>query len=548
MKNLIKVLCVFAFLSFSFQGQSQKLKSVSKTQLKVLKTEKIVEITAPKNNQSVTSPLTAKGKTIPGTDINLQIVAKFTGGEQDLGTFTIKSDDHGNWTSIPINLWLPEDAKNAEFDIIAMKSSNGTQKEQDKITVKPPSNILLVARKDFENVKMKDVKLKKANLNTSLLETLKSAPPRITSPSSNAQVSSPIIVKGTGLKNTPIEIHIQSNYAAGKQDLGVFRTTSDASGNWQTIPINLWAPDDAKNVSYVITATQFDEDNRPSREGSVTAVPKQGQIMLVNSHPSLVQAKLQPKLTQVSKRPTINVPVKEEPVKEEPNLGPVDKPIIINPTNGSISRDGRFQIMGTGTPGHTVKSTVNLVYYLKRNKQHKNFSFDAQVASNGVWRTELKNYSVPKEAYDIQYSITSHQIRSEDNKRSATDKASLSQMISSPKLSHFSYKAPDFASSGSGQVWNGITGKKYYEHVYLKGDGGAGLKVSISVDTIKDGKKRGGRRGTVDVDSAGHWKWDAGWRVKDGSDTVDSFVVKITQSNPGDESDKSETVVESRTK
>ena len=121
-------------------------------------------------------------------------------------------------------------------------------------------------------------------------------------------------------------------------------------------------------------------------------------------------------------------------------------------------------------------------------------------------------------------------------------------MISLPKLTDFSYKKPDFASTSSGQVYNEITGKKYYEQVYVKGDGGAGLKVTVVLDNIKKGARSGGRTGTVEVDQAGKWKWDAGWRVKDGGDTVDSFVLKITQSNPGDESDKSETIVEYRTK
>lgn len=348
MKNLTKVLCVFAFLSFSFQGQSQKLKRVGQPQAKVIRSPNKVEITTPENNQNVNSPLTVKGKSDPKTDINLQIVAKYTGGEQYLGTFNIKSDNQGNWTSIPINLWLPEDVKNTQFDIIAMESGDGNQSKHDKITVKPPSNIRLVARKDFDNIKMKNITLKKATISKSLLETFKAVPPKLTSPKSNEQVSSPIIIKGTGLQNTPIEINMQSTYTGGKQDLGVFRTTSDAKGNWQTTPINLWAPEDVKNVSYLITATQFDEDNGPSREASVTAVPKQGKIMLVNSRPSLVQAKIKPKLTSMSK-PNI------EPI----DLGPVDKPIIITPTNGSISRDGRFQIMGTGTHGHKVKSRVN---------------------------------------------------------------------------------------------------------------------------------------------------------------------------------------------
>lgn len=539
MKNLINLFCVFAFLSFSFQVQSQKIKEIKKPQLKLIKAAKGVEITTPENNQGVKSPLTVKGTSDPKTDISLQIVAKYTGGEQDLGTFNFSSDSQGKWTSTPINLWLPDNAKNAQFDIIASKSGNAGQGEQDKITVKPPSNVLLVARKDFENIQMKTIALKKASINESLLESLKMAAPNLTSPKPNEQVSSPLIVKGTGEGNNAVEVKMQAIYTGGEQDLGVFRTNADASGNWQTIPINLWAPEDAKNIKYKITATQFDEDNAPSRAARVTAVPKQGQIMVLNSPQVVAKATIKPKLTKAQKRPDIKVP----------DLGPVDRPMIISPSNGIVSRDGRFQIMGTGTPGHKVKSKVDLQYFSKRNKKQKSFNFDVEVDENGIWRTDLKNYPVPEEAYDIQYSIASHQIRPVDKKTSESDNAEISQMISSPNLTHFSYKAPDFPSTGTGTIIDFvILNKKFYERVYLKGEGGAGLKVKIVVDLIKNGAKSGSRPGIVDVDNSGRWKWDTGWRVKNGPDTVDSFIVKITQSNPGDETDKSETIVEYRTK
>lgn len=532
MKNLITPLFFLIFLGFSFQVQSQQLQRVGRPESKVMKAERKVKITIPQNDQNVNSPLTVKGKSDAKSKINLQIVAKYSGGEQDLGTFDIQADSQGNWTSTPINLWLPEDAKNAKFDITATRSGGSNK---DRITVKPPSDILLVARKDYENIQMKTVVLKNATVNKNLLESLKAAPPKLTSPTAKAQVSSPLVVKGTALKNTSIEVTVSSKYDQGKQDLGVFRTTSDASGNWQTIPINLWAPEDVKNVNYVITATQFDEEKGPSRAASVTAVPKQGQIMVLHAPSTLTSVTMKPELTKVKNRPEI------KPV----DLGPVKKPIIIAPTNGSVSPNGRFQIMGTGTPGHNVKSRVNLSYYSKRNKQHKNFSFDAVVDKNGIWRTVDKNYSVPKEAYDIQYLISSHQIRPQDKKTSTSDKASLTQMISLPKLTNFSYKEPDFATTGTGEVINGLMGHVYKDHVYVQGEGGPGLKIKVSVTVVRNGKEGGGRTGVVDVDPNGKWKYDAGWKY---SKKIDSFIIKMTQSNPGDESDQSETVIEYRTK
>lgn len=532
MKNVIKMLCICVALSLPYHGQSQKLKRVVKPQSRVLNAKKSVKITSPQNQQGVKSPLTVKGTSAPKSDINLQIVAKYTGGDQDLGSFTITSDSQGKWSSTPINLWLPEGAKNAQFEIIAAVPGN---RDQDKITVTPPSNVKLIARKDFEQVQMKDVALKKATISKGLLEALKAIAPKLTSPTPNAQVSSPLIVKGTGLKNAPIEVTVHSQYSGGTQDLGVFRTTSDANGKWQTIPINLWAPDGVKNLKYLISATQFDDDKGTSRAAQVTAVPKQGHIMVLNAPTQIAHAKVKPKLTKVHKKPEI------QPV----DLGPVKKPIIASPQNGSVSTDGRFQIVGTGTPGHTAKTEVDVAYFSKRKKQRKQFLFSAQVDKDGIWSTDLKNYQLPNDAYDIKYTIKSHQIRPEDRKTAMSDEIIISQSIASPKLTKFSYKEPDFATTGTGQVINSITGKVYKDHVYVNGEGGAGLKVKVSVRTVRDGKEAGGRTGIVEVDSRGKWKWDTGWKH---SKKIDSFVIKMTQSNPGDEADKSETVVEYRTK
>lgn len=411
--------------------------------------------------------------------------------------------------------------------------------KHDKRTMAPSSNTSTIEQNRLDDTELKIIPLNKVLVNKQILDRFKSAPPILLSPTSNQQVGSPLIVKGTGLNNTAIEINVQSKYDHQTQDLGLFRTTSDANGNWQTFPINLWAPDDAQNISYIITVTQFDQNNNPSREARVVALPKKDNTMFVlNSN--LVRPKLKPKLKGqlVAKKHEVT------PIE----FGPVDKPIIINPTNGYVSRDGRIQIMGIGTEGHQVKSNVVLNYFSQRKEYQKTFNFISQVGENGIWRTVLKHYPVPNDAYDIQYTIGSQQIRLVDNKASEQVTIQISQLISNPKLSNFTYKKPDFPSTGTGQVWDGITGTKYYENIQLRGQGGAGLKVSITNYNIRDGEQEGSRSGTVDVDRDGKWKWDTGWRYSHDKKDIDSFLIKITQSNPGDESDRSETIVEYRTK
>src|SRR5699024_2680898 len=206
--------------------------------------------------------------------------------------FTIPVDDNKKWTSTPINLWLPKGAKNAKYVITATKAGEEDNSQKAVITVTPPKNVQIVALKDLKEVKMKTVILKKAVISEQLLEMLKADPPKISSPKPNEQVNSPLIIKGTGFKNAPVEVRVKSRYTNGENDLGLFRTTSDDQGNWQTIPINLCAPKEAQNISYQITATQFDEEKGPSRDTRITVKPKQGGIMLVKGNAQLIASKI----------------------------------------------------------------------------------------------------------------------------------------------------------------------------------------------------------------------------------------------------------------
>lgn len=505
-------------------------------------------IVSPANDDRVKSPLIVKGNGKPNLNIELQVKVQYTGGEEDLGTFEIRSNSSGGWNSVPINLWMPEGAKNPKFVITAGKAGETNSRKIDKITVHPPANVVTVARKDLDAVQMREVKLKPVSLASAALEALKSPAPTISAPRAGSQVSSPLIIKGTGEKDALVEVEIRSKYSGGEQHLGTFRTKSDNQGNWQTIPVNLWAPDEAKNLSYSIKATQYTEEKGHSRAVSLSVTPHTGTIMVVNAQPKLqpVAKASVPVTRSIPARAESKAPEKTEAKEAPAELGPVSEPTIVTPQSGSLLMNDRFQVMGIGIPQSQVNTKVFVTYFQNRRKQEKTYEFQTRTDGNGVWRTQMNNYALPSGAYDITYDIQCDQVRAEDSKRSRKSRSIVRQIVAPPKLTKFVYKAPDLPSRSTEQIWDWLTNAKYRESFVLEGTGGPGLKLDIILDVVRNNVQSLGRTGTVEVGSDGKWKWETAWKYTD--DSIDSFVIKLTQSNPGNADDRSETVIEYRTK
>lgn len=419
-----------------------------------------------------------------------------------------------------------------------MKAGETNTAKAHSITVTPPGNVAIVARKDLNSIQMKEFKLKPGNLSSSLLESLKGPSPSFESPRANEQVSSPLVIKGKGEKGATIELNVHSKYNGGEEHLGLFRIKADGQGNWQSVPISLWAPEGAQNLSYSIKAVQFAEGKGASREARLTVKPKQGAVMVMNIKPQLLKA------NAVVKKPT-TIPKLPEKKEDPVNLGPVPDPVIVSPQDYAVLENGRFQIAGMALPNSLVKTDVFVTYFNKRKKEEKIHRMESQADQNGVWRTPTGNFSPPDGAYDIQYTIHSQQVRAEDSKHSNKVRVRLTQKIAPPKLTTFTYTAPDFPSTSAGTIWDAAWGVQYNEKFKLIGKGGPGLKLDIRLDYIRRGNRAPGNKETIEVGPDGNWEWSTSWKYKPD---VDTYVILLTLSNPGNEMDQSDRVVEYRSR
>ena len=333
-------------------------------------------VTSPANNARVQSPLTIRGTASKNKKVEINVTAHFTTKEgdytvarqQDLGTFAATANNEGKWNTAPVNLWLPEGAGNAHFEIIASQKVSDTVYKSQMVKVLPPLNIRLVP--------MGPILLNLA--------------PKITSPSANARVNSPLTIEGTASKNNSVQVNVKAIFDGGEQDLGTFTTTADADGKWRTTPIALWLPENAHNAKYDITASQ--------KVGSHT-------------YPS-----------KITVLPPLHVII--HPI-------PVPLPLILSPTITKPTEDQEVSsplvIRGKGVKGNTIKVHVSAewvkrVLILKFDRDKDFGTFTTTVQPNGTWQTSPIDIDLGDDAEDIEYTITAVQIYPGDKE---SDKVTL---------------------------------------------------------------------------------------------------------------------------
>lgn len=501
-------------------------------------------ITSPKNNSNISTPLTIEGTGTPGRKVEINVTAEFENGEQDLGTFTSTASSSGKWSTTPIQLWLPEDAKNPKYVITAIDALEGKKTTSGTVTVFPPKNVAIMARKDVLALQPQKSLLQAVKTDPSLFENIfAAAPPAITSPASNEQVSSPVTIKGTAAENAPVQVSVKAKFTGGEQDLGMFRTKANTAGKWETTPINLFVPEDAKNTSFVIAAVQFDENDSRSRTGTVTVKPKSNimllhtgkPVMAIAQKPATIHRRVVPDI-KIPKAAATTAPA-ETPKPPAANV-PVTKPMIITPQNNEFIDGSSVQFFGKGTAGNTVKLIVDLKYLELGSRKSKRYQFSSTVDANEIWSTQKTRFSVPANAYDIKYQVSAHQT-SPDGKNSGAVSMTLKQQVSQPEIKSLTYFHPSSTASRDVMVSLGVLDRQK-DKVTVTGTGGRGLKVKCELQITKNGKKSGHRYGEVIVDSKGKWKWETGWLA--GSPAKYKLTVVAVQMSPGVNDDKSEPV------
>ncbi|MDG4945249.1 thiol-activated cytolysin family protein [Weeksellaceae bacterium KMM 9713] len=115
----------------------------------------ILIITSPTKNEQVKSPLIVKGNADRNTVIEVNVVVNYTGGSQDLGTFKVNTKSDGSWSTIPINLWMPEGARNVKFDITASIEQGDTTYTTNVVSVRPPQKTQTIPLSELKEARIK---------------------------------------------------------------------------------------------------------------------------------------------------------------------------------------------------------------------------------------------------------------------------------------------------------------------------------------------------------------------------------------------------------
>lgn len=241
-------------------------------------------VTSPENNEQVTSPLIINGTANKNSQVEVHVEAVFTGGSQDLGSFKINANDAGEWSTIPINLWVPENAKNVKFHISVLQNLDNNSSEGERITVIPKQSVQMIAQAQINADMITQLNPSVIKQTVSKKGTLKAKispsniklppPPQITSPTNQTVFTTPLIVEGTAQKNTNIDVTIESTIALPNFNIISSSTKADEHGNWKTDRINLWLFEGETDARFKITVTETDTETHVRRQSQpITVIP-----------------------------------------------------------------------------------------------------------------------------------------------------------------------------------------------------------------------------------------------------------------------------------
>lgn len=377
-KNNFFIIVTLLALTFTGSGFAQKI--VKGTVLK--KSNDLLNITSPANNTQVASPLIIKGIANKNKQVEVNIEATFTGGSQDLGTFKANVDSRGQWSTTPINLWVPEDAKNVNFLLTATQTVNNKKSTSKTVTILPPQTIKTIARAEIKGDIIMQVNPKVAQKRMTQNVTLKpgvnpalvkaAALPEITSPSHQAVITTPLIVEGTAKRGSTISVTVKSNIAKPEMNSKSVRAEVDEKGNWKTPPINLWLFEDATDARFTISVSE--------------------------------------------KMPGIDQPLIARPITVIPSIDQNFPRHPRKPKLGSISKagenDGSRIIMGSAGPNRTIQIYILSHYTDSKGKRVDLPKVNSTTTSDnkGKWATSPIVLPTPKTESQLTHNISINQI------------------------------------------------------------------------------------------------------------------------------------------
>lgn len=230
--------------------------------------------------------------------------------------------------------------------------------------------------------------------------------PTITSPKNNARVNSPLTVKGTAPKESKISISIKATFKSGSQDLGTFSATANSSGKWQTSPINLWAPEGAKNLRYEVVASRTvrmkgkTTKRRIQRYTSEKVIVSPAKKVLFVPVAQLTEKKLRalnPRATLVLK-PTLKPVLKPilQPARIDPITGELIRPSVPSGPNVTITSPNRnatvdfpLNIKGTAARNSRIQVLITTECQIYGQNTLRRTKAYTSSDNNGKWQTGM---------------------------------------------------------------------------------------------------------------------------------------------------------------
>lgn len=233
----------------------------------------------------------------------------------------------------------------------------------------------------------------------------------ITSPNNNAKVSSPLTIAGTASKNAKVTLNVKATFTEGDQDLGTFVITSNSNGTWQSIPINLWAPEGVNNLQFEIMASESVVEKskmkrlkKPSSK-KITVSPTSNIQRIDRVEMTAKKIKeLNPQLTEVRERVS-HTPIDPRTGHQRPQRPSSNEvnTYITSPKNNAHV-DFPLMITGTAQKNSEVKVLITRSYTQYGQNTGKATKTNVTTDSEGNWKTG-KLYSIQADAADANVTI-----------------------------------------------------------------------------------------------------------------------------------------------
>lgn len=227
-------------------------------------------VTSHVNKQEVGKAVVFAGTALPNNQVELQILLVYKGGEKDFGTYILKVDKSGKWTSENIALWVPKDVEKPKYKISAVQVDEAKNRSKPmKFVVFPKDEVLIIPDDMLDGVilqmpppKVRGEVIVKSRWGESLNNF---DAPEIISPHHGSILSGNQKVQliGKGVPGSKITVQadltyqVNTDYYSHEFELSA---KVNAEGIWVTESVYPDFPEQAKEIEYLFQVIQISKE------------------------------------------------------------------------------------------------------------------------------------------------------------------------------------------------------------------------------------------------------------------------------------------------